>query len=301
MNIIEEISRLKEDANAILLAHNYQKPEIQDIADYLGDSLDLCKTAAKTDAEYIVFCGVDFMAETASIFTGKKVLLPEMDAKCPMASMLSAEDVRRAKDEHPGVPVVLYINTLAEAKAEADIVCTSANMLKVIDSVDCDSVLFGPDRNMAEYAKKKTGKRIITIPRDGYCVVHKSLMHIKNINDILRKHPRAVLLAHPECNEDILNIAHYVVGTNGMVRLAKELPDKEFIIATEYGHLYRLSKENPGKKFYGVRGAICRNMKKTTIEKVYRCLLKREPLVRVPEGISRRALKAITRMMEVSG
>ncbi len=300
MGIAEEILELKKKSNAVILAHNYQIPEIQDMADYVGDSLDLCRKAAKTDAEYIVFCGVDFMAETASIITDKTVLIPENEAKCPMACMLSAEQVREAKRKNPGVPVVLYINTLAEAKAEADVLCTSANMVKIINSLESDKVIFGPDMNMAKYALKETGKKIITIPEKGHCIVHKSLISSEEIANTLKERPDSVLIAHPECNEDIQMMAHYIESTNGMVRLAKELPKKEFIIATEYGLLYRLAKENPGKKFYGITGAVCRNMKKITPEKLRWCLVEKKPVVEVPREIAKKALKAVEKMMQIT-
>lgn len=300
MDIKDEIRKLKEDSNAVILAHNYQVPEVQEVADYLGDSLDLCRKAEKSDAEYIVFCGVDFMAETANILTGKKVLLPDPGARCPLASMLPPEEARKARKAHPGIPIVLYINTLAEAKAEADAICTSANMIEVIESFDSDTVIFGPDENMACYAMKRTKKKLIVIPKGGHCIVHKNLMSSKRISEMLKLHPSAVLLAHPECNPDIQSMAHHVTSTNGMVKLAKSLPDKEFIIATEEGLVHRLAKENPGKVFYGVSGAVCRNMKKTSLEKVLACLKKKEPLVNVPEEIAKKARKAIERMMEVS-
>ncbi|MFH0818314.1 MAG: quinolinate synthase NadA [Candidatus Micrarchaeota archaeon] len=296
----EEIKKLKEDSNAIILAHNYQSPEVQDIADYSGDSLDLCRSAEKSDAEWIVFCGVDFMAETASILTRKKVLVPAPDAKCPMAGMLPAQQVREAKKNHPGVPVILYINTLAEAKAEADVICTSANLLQIIDSLDSDTVIFGPDSNMAHYARKNTNKKIITIPEDGHCIVHRGLIPAKRIQDMKKLHPKAILLAHPECEPEVQEMANYVASTNGMLKFAHSLPDKEFIIATEEGLGYRLSKENPGKTFYVITGAVCRNMKKTTLEKVRDCLQNKEPQVFVPPEIAEKARRAIERMMELS-
>ncbi len=301
MDFASRISKLKKESNAVILAHNYQTPEVQDIADYLGDSLDLCRKAEKTDAEYIVFCGVDFMAETANILTGKKVLLPDPGARCPLAATLSVEDVKKAKRDHPGMPVVLYINTLAEAKAEADVICTSANMLKIIDSLEGKRVIFGPDSNMAFYAKSRTKKEILTVPEAGYCIVHRNLLPGKRIAEMLKEHPEAVLLAHPECNPDVQAMAHHITSTNGMVKLASSLPDKVFILATEEGLAHRLAKENPKKTFYAISGAVCRNMKKTTLEKIYNCLLKKEPLVNVPEQTAKQARRAIDRMMELSG
>ena len=300
MGIAEEIKKLKVESNAVILAHNYQVPEVQDVADFCGDSLDLCRKAEKTGADTIVFCGVDFMAETASILTGKKVLVPDADARCPMAGMLPAVQVREAKKKHPGVPVVLYINTLAEAKAEADVICTSANMLEVINSLDSDTVIFGPDSNMAYFARKKTKKNIITIPEAGHCIVHRGLIPAKRISEMLKLHPAAILLAHPECEPEVQEMAHHIASTNGMLKLARALPAKEFIVATEEGLGYRLSKENPDKKFYVLAGAVCRNMKKTTLEKVRECLTRKEPQVFVPPDIAKKARRAIERMMELS-
>ncbi len=296
----EEIIKLKISSRAVILAHNYQTPEIQDIADYVGDSLDLCRSAQKTDSEYIVFCGVDFMAEAASILTGKKVLLPEPDARCPLAGMLSAREVRDAKKKHPGVPVVLYVNTLAEAKAEADIICTSANIVEVINSLDSETVIFGPDQNMAHYARKRTSKKIIAIPEGGHCIVHQGLLPAKRIREMMGAHPDAILLAHPECEPEVQEMADHIVSTNGMAKLARSLPVKEFIVATEEGLGYRLSKENPGKRFYVLKGAVCRNMKKTTMAKLRDCLLRKEPLVSVPKETAEKAKRAIERMMELS-
>ena len=300
MEMNEEINRLKRESNALILAHNYQVPEVQDVADFCGDSLDLCRKAEKTSAEWIVFCGVDFMAETASILTGKKVIVPDADARCPMAGMLPALQVREAKKKHPGIPVVLYINTLAEAKAEADVICTSANMIEIINSLDSDTVIFGPDSNMAYYARKKTRKTIITIPEAGHCIVHRGLIPAKRISEMLKLHPQAILLAHPECEPEVQGMAHHIASTNGMLKLARELPGKEFVVATEEGLGYRLSKENPKKTFYVLTGAVCRNMKKTTLGKVRMCLESKKPQVSVPAETAKKARRAIERMMELS-
>jgi quinolinate synthase len=296
----EDILKLKKDMNAVILSHNYQSPEVQEIADFLGDSLDLCRRAEKTGAEYVVFCGVDFMAEAASILTGKKVLIPDKDARCPMASMLSAEDVRNAKKKHPGVPVVLYINTVAEAKAEADVICTSANMIEILNALPGDEVIFGPDCNMAYYAQKRMKKKIILVPEGGHCIVHKGLIPAKRIKEMMAEHPKAIVLAHPECNPDVQELSHHIVSTNGMVKLARELPGNEFIIATEEGLAYRLSKENPTKIFYRIPGAVCRNMKKTTLPKIFACMQNKRPMVEVPKEIAEKSRKAIQKMMDLS-
>ncbi len=297
----KEIRKLAKENNALILAHNYQRPEIQDVADFVGDSLDLCLRASKAggDIDYILFCGVDFMAETANILTGKKVLIPDLRARCPMAGMLSAKRLREAKREHPGAGVVLYINTLAEAKAEADVICTSSNCVEVIDSLEQDEILFGPDINLAWYASQRSRKKIIPVPPDGHCIVHKLLIHEEDVLALKDKHPRAVVLAHPECNPAVQKLADYVLSTNGMLRKAKELPNKEFIVVTEEGLAYRMKKEMPEKNFYPIEHAICVNMKRHTLEKAYLALENKSPEVNVPEKIADRARGAIKKMLEI--
>ncbi len=302
MNLAEEIKKLKEKENAVILAHNYQRPEIQDIADFIGDSLDLAIKSNETDAKYILFAGVDFMTEGAAMMNPKKVVLsPDINSRCPMAAMLPAEKVRAAKKEHPDAEVVLYINTLAEAKAEADVICTSANCLQVINSLDSHTVLFGPDKNLAYYAAKRTGKKIVHIPEDGHCVVHHHLISMDDIEFLKKEHPNAVLIVHPECEPAIQEIADYITSTNGMVKKVRELPDKEFIIGTEEGICYRLKKENPKKEFYPVKFAVCRQMKLHTLEKMYETLKNKKPVVTVDKKIATKAKKALERMFEVTG
>lgn len=297
----EEILKLKEEKNAVLLAHNYQRPQIQDIADYVGDSLDLAKKAkAEKDADILVFAGVDFMAETAKILNPeKKVLMPDLAARCPMAAQLPVEKVLEAKKNHPDAALVLYINTLAEAKAEADIVCTSANCVQVIDSLPQDEILFGPDANLAYYASKHTNKKIIPVPEDGFCVVHKHLILAEEVALLKEEHPDAVFLAHPECNPDLQDIADGILSTNGMVKKAKELDAREFIIGTEEGLCYRLSKENPSKTFIPLPQAVCATMKYHTMEKIRDCLKNESNEVTVPDEVAARALSAIEKMLAV--
>ncbi|MFH1788275.1 MAG: quinolinate synthase NadA [Candidatus Altiarchaeota archaeon] len=297
----KEILELKEEKNAVLLAHNYQRPEIQDLADYVGDSLDLAKKArAEADADLIVFAGVDFMAETAKILNpDKKVLLPDLGARCPMAAQLPAEKVREAKKRHPGAAVVLYINTLAEAKAEADIICTSANSVKVVESLPNDEILFGPDANLAYYVSKNTEKKIIPLPEDGFCVVHKHLISSEEVALLKEEHPSAIFLAHPECNPDLQDAADYILSTNGMVKKVRELSAREFIIGTEEGLCYRLKKENPDKTFIPLPQAVCQTMKYHTLEKIHSCLKEESNEVTVRKDVAEKALKAIERMLGV--
>lgn len=299
MGLEAEIQRLKKEKNAVILAHNYQIPAIQDVADFVGDSLDLARKAAATDADYILFCGVDFMAETAAILNpGKTVLIPDKAARCPMAAQLPAATVRAAKREHPGVPLVLYINTLAEAKAEADIICTSANCADVVNSLDASEVLFGPDENMVYYLSKRTSKRIIAVPEHGFCITHKHLIALADVMLKKEEHANAVVLAHPECNPDVQDVADYILSTNGMVRKARELDAREFIIATEKELCYRLRKEMPQKRFYPAsEEAVCVTMKKNTLEKACAALKNGEPVVKVDERIAKKARKAIERML----
>jgi len=301
VSIQEEILKLKERENAILLVHNYQIPEIQDIADHLGDSLDLARKAAETDCDTILFAGVDFMAESAKILSPEKtVLIPDATAQCPMAAQLPAEKVREAKSSHPDAPVVLYVNTLAEAKAEADITCTSANAVQVVNSLSEDTVLFGPDANLAYFVQKNTDKKITPIPEDGFCYVHKHHIALPDIKMVVDEHPGAVVMVHPETDAEVQEIADHILSTNGMVKKAKELPDKEFVVGTEEGLCYRLTNENPQKNFYPVPYAICQQMKKHTLEKIRDTLKNKKPEITVPQETAKKARKALTRMLTVT-
>jgi quinolinate synthase len=296
--VLQRITDLKRQHHAVILAHNYQNPEIQDIADYVGDSLDLSMKATKTDAKVIVFCGVDFMAESAKILNpGKTVLLPDRTANCPMAEMVDPESLTLMKHKHPDAEVVAYINTTADVKALADICCTSANGVKVVNSRPVKKIIFVPDRNLGLYIQKQVPqKEMIIWP--GMCSTHHNITTTE-LSEIKEKHPKAEILVHPECQPEVIAIADHAFSTNGMVTYVKESPKKEFIIGTEKGLCYRLEKENPGKKFYPVSSAICPNMKKTTLEKVLKSLETFEPAIQLPDDIMRKARVPLQRMMDL--
>jgi len=298
----EEILKLKEEKNAIILAHNYQTQEIQEIADFLGDSLELCIKASQIeDADLVVFCGVDFMAETAAILNPyKKILIPDTQAECPMAHMLPAEEVKKYKKKYPQAAVVLYVNTLAEAKAEADILCTSANAVQVVESLDAQQILFGPDMNLARYVQKRTDKEIIPIPEVGYCYVHK-MFNTADIAFSRENYPDAEVLVHPECDAEVQEAADHILSTGGMIRQVADSASKSFLIATEVDMVTRLRRENPDKLIYPLLDeAICENMKLHTLEKVKKSLMEEKFQVKVPEEIADKARGAVKRMLEVS-
>jgi quinolinate synthase len=301
MSLSREMLILKKEKNAVILAHNYQVPEIQDVADFVGDSLELSRQATQTDADIILFCGVDFMAETAKILNPeKKVLVPDKDACCPMAEMLKLDYLKRLKRENPQAEVVMYVNTKAEAKAEADCVCTSANADRIVNLMESDTVIFGPDKNLAYYVQRRTKKKLILAPPTGICITH-NLMTTADLMDAKETHPDAVVVVHPECIPEIQEVADAIASTSGILRYCKASKAKEFIIGTENGMLYRLGKENPGKRFYPLSdSAICANMKKNTLEKAYNALKSEKPEVTVPKDIAARAEKAIQRMLELS-
>ena len=241
MDIVERINNLKKEKNAVILAHNYQTEEIQRIADFVGDSLELCIKAKETDADIIVFCGVDFMAETAKILNeDKKVLMPEIkDTECPMAHQLPPEIIINAKKEHPDAKVIIYVNTLASAKALADATCTSANADKIVNSFEENEILFGPDQNLGYYVRKRTDKKIIGMPEDGHCYVHKKFIKEDVIN-VKKQYPNAEVLAHPECNPEVQDLADYVLSTGGMLKHVLNSDKEEFIIGTECDMITRL-------------------------------------------------------------
>jgi len=299
--LVYSLLELKKEKRALIMAHNYQRAEIQDIADYVGDSIGLCRRAMEErDARIIVFSAVDFMAESAAILNpDKRVFIPSLGARCPMAHMLLAEEVRMWKKRYPKVPVVLYVNTLAEAKAECDVCCTSANAVKVVNSLDVDTVLFGPDHNLAWNVQQRTGKKVIPIPRDGFCPTH--VLFLKE--DILllkREHPDAAVAVHPECIPDVQSIADFVGSTSQICRYAKESSAQKYIIGTEVGIIHRLKKENPGKTFIpAYYGAICPNMKLNTLERVYLSLKDERYLVTVPNSVASKARKALERMVAI--
>ncbi|MEM2593491.1 MAG: quinolinate synthase NadA [Candidatus Bathyarchaeia archaeon] len=298
-NLIERILKLKREKKAVILAHNYQRPEVQDIADFVGDSLELSLCATQTDAKIIVFCGVNFMAETAAILNpDKMVLIPDTNALCPMASMLPADLVRLYKRKYPKAKIVLYINSLAEAKAYCDAVCTSANAAEIVNRVDSEVVLFGPDANLAGYAQTKSSKKIIPIPRYGFCPVHK----LFNKDDIMRLkkiYPDAELMAHPECDPEVWGVADFVGSTSRMYREAMVSKASKFIVATETGLLHRLRKDRKNAVFIpAYEEAICVNMRLHTLEKVYLCLRDEKYRVRLPQKIVLMAREPIEFMLK---
>lgn len=292
----------EQKKDCIVLSHNYQVPKIQDAADLVGDSLALCQAASRVDKPYILFCGVDFMAESAVMLNpDKTVLMPNLNARCPMAAMLPAEKVVEAKKEHPDAAVVLYINTLAEARAESDVTCTSANAVKVVEALDEKKILFGPDVNLAWHVSRNLPeKEIIPLPEEGHCRVH---IMFKKEHILLEKtnHPKAEVLIHPECIPEVQMLADHICSTGQMVKRAKESNAKEFIIATETGLLYRLAKENPGKTFYpALEKAVCRNMKMNTPENFLKELKERKNIVRVDKKIAEKARASLEKMLELS-
>jgi len=294
----ERILSLKGKRKAVILVHNYQLGEVQDIADFVGDSLDLSQRAAATDADVIVFCGVHFMAETASILCpGKIVLLPDINAGCPMANMITAEKLRERKEECIGASVVCYVNSSAEVKAESDICCTSANAIKVIESLDANEILFVPDQYLGNYASTKTNKKMILWP--GYCPTHVRILP-QEITRLKLEYPKAEVIVHPECRSEVTILADEVLSTSGMLKFARKTEAKEIIVGTEIGIIYRLKKENPGKKFIPAsEQAVCPNMKLVTLEKILWSLEEMSFEVKVPEEIRLKAKLAVDKMLEI--
>jgi quinolinate synthase len=296
VQIQQEIHRLKEEKNAIILAHNYQRGEVQDIADIVGDSLELSHAAAGMEWDVIVFCGVDFMAETAAILSpGRKVILPAGDACCPMAQMISPAELDFARSRHPDAAVVCYVNTTAEVKAHSDICCTSANAVSVVNSLREDTVIFVPDRNLARYAARFTKKTVL--PWEGYCIVHDRYTPAE-VQEARKAHPDAVVLVHPECRPEVIDCADHVASTSGIIRHVRDSPREEFIIGTETGILHRLNKECPMKRCYPLSPeAVCVNMKKTRLSDVRDALQTLSPQIAVPDRIADQARGAIERML----
>lgn len=296
--LTEKILNLKKSRGAVILAHNYQLGEVQDIADFVGDSLELSQNAAKTDAEVIVFCGVHFMAETASILCPDKiVLLPDRYAGCPMADMITAEDLRRKKRELPGAAVACYVNSSAEVKAESDICCTSANAVKVIESLDAEEVLFVPDQYLGHYVSTKTDKKMSFWP--GFCPTHIRIQP-HHLSELRQEYPQAKVVVHPECRPEVIALADEVLSTGGMCRYAKREDIAQMIVGTELGIIHRLRKENPGKKFIPAsEQAVCPRMKLITLENVLWSLQEMTFQVKVPEEIRIRAKETVDRMLMV--
>ncbi|MCX7705822.1 MAG: quinolinate synthase NadA [bacterium] len=297
--IVDQIKKLKIEKNAVVLAHNYQIPEIQDLADFTGDSLELARKATEVkDAAMIVFCGVRFMAETAKILNQeKKVLLPAYDAGCPLADMAKVEDVLKLKEENPGVPVVSYVNTSAEVKAVSDVCCTSSNAPKIVKNIPVDTVIFLPDKNLGYFVQKQVPEKRLIL-WDGYCFVHRMF----TLNDLKKgreRYPDAEIIVHPECDPEIQDNADFVLSTSGMLKRAKESQSKKFIIGTEEGLIYRLKKENPEKEFFSLGAArVCFNMKKTTLERLKECMEKETNEVILSDEIVKKAKHALESMIK---
>ena len=301
MELTDKIKKLKKEKNAVILAHNYQLPEIHDIADFVGDSLGLSMSAAKTDAEIIVFCGVHFMAETAKILSPQKtVLLPDKNAGCPMADMINADDLKSLQDAHPKAVTLCYVNTSAAVKAQCDYCCTSANALKMVQNIlkKNEEIIFIPDKYLAQYVANQVGHKFITW--EGYCPTHARILP-ENIIGAKKLHPRAKVLAHPECKSQLTELADVVASTEKMCAYVQNAPDTEFIIATEIGIIYRMKKENPGKSFYPASDkATCPNMKRINLEKVLWSLEDLTYEITVPQDIMDKARLSIERMLQVT-
>ncbi len=296
--LADEIQELRRKRNAVILAHNYQRDEIQEIADYCGDSLELSRLAAESAADVIAFCGVHFMAESAAILSpDKTVLLPNGDAGCPMADMITAEGLRAKKKELNGTPIVCYVNSSADVKAESDICCTSANVVSVVNSLPGDSVYMVPDMNLAKFAAKKTDKKVDWWK--GFCPTHQ-LVTPSEVRGMQEKHPGAPLVVHPECREDVLALADEVRSTSGIYRFAEETNAKTIIVGTELGILYRLRKQNPDKEFILLSpNLVCPNMKITTLEDLRDALRDMKHVIRVEEPVLSGARTALERMLAV--
>jgi len=298
-DLVEQIAKLRRELNAIILAHNYQRPEVQDVADYTGDSLELSRKAATTDADVIVFCGVHFMAETAKILSPEKtVLLPDEEAGCPMADMITADQLEQEKTKYPGVQVVCYVNSSAAVKAGSDICCTSANAVQVVQAIDRDRpILFVPDQYLGHYAMRRADREMQLWP--GYCPTHMKI----GIKDVFRKrerYPEAKVLVHPECRPDVIDAADEALSTGGIIRYARSYQGSTLIIGTETGILHRLNKENPAVEYVPItKRGLCPNMKRITLEKVLWSMTAMRPKIEIPEEIRRRALKAVQRMLRL--
>ena len=295
--LIEKINKLKKEKNAIILVHNYQRPEIYEVADFMGDSLGLARKAMETDAKIIVLCGVDFMAESAKILNPeKKVLHPSRISVCPMAQMVTKGQVLELKKKYPKAAIVTYGNSTAEVKSVSDIICTSANAVKVVNSLEEEEVIFTIDHNLAAYVQTKTDKRVI--PVKGYCYVHDKIK-AEAVKKAMENYPDTKVMVHPECRMEVIKLADAVCSTSQMIKYAKASPAKEFIAVTECGMVNALKKEMPDKNFYPV-GGTCIQMKKITIDKVYDCLLNEKNPVEIDKEIMDKGRKALKRMIELS-
>ena len=299
-NLVKEILFWKKKREAVILAHVYQPGEIQDIADFTGDSLFLSQQAAKTQVKVIVFCGVQFMAETAAILSPEKIiLLPEIKAGCPLADMAPIEKVKKKLKELPKVAIISYVNSYAATKALSDYCCTSANAVQVAQAIPAErDILFIPDKNLADFTAKRSKRRII--PWQGFCPVH-NILTKEDVIKVKKLHPKALLLVHPECRPEVCNLADYIGSTRGIIEFASNNPAKEYIIGTELGIFHPLKKNNPDKQFFPAsKKMICEDMKLITLEKVLYSLQNLEPQITVPEDIREKSLKALNRMIEIT-
>lgn len=298
-SLAKKVAELKKERNAVILVHNYQLPEVQDIGDIVGDSLGLAVQASKTDADVIIFCGVDFMAESALILNpGKDIIHPEPKSKCPMAAMITGAGLKELKEKHPDAVVVSYVNTTAEVKAESDICCTSSNAVKVVKSVPENKIIFTPDENLGRYVSRFVPeKEMILWP--GYCDTHQNRITVKDLQKLKDKHPEAGVIVHPECTPDVIDFADYAYSTEGMLRHCRSSARSEFILGTEKEMAYRLEKEIPSKTFYTLSTAVCPNMKKITLKKVIKSLETLSPKITIDPKIIERAKRPLERMIEI--
>jgi len=294
----ERLAQLKKERNAIILAHYYQRDEIQEVADFRGDSFLLAQKAAETDADTIVFCGVHFMGESAKILApNKTVIIPDERAGCPMADMVNVEGLRELKRKHPNAKVVTYINSSAEIKAETDIVCTSANAVKVIQSVDSDEIIWVPDKNLGDYVSKFTDKKMIIW--EGYCNTH-DMLTVKDVVEMRQQYPNALFVVHPECRPEVVKMADFVGSTTAIIDYCKKSEHQEFIVGTEDGTGYQLRKDSPNKTFhFASKYLVCPNMKVNNLKKLVRCLETMQPEIHVPEDVAERARLSLERMLQV--
>lgn len=292
----EQILKLKKEKNAIILAHYYQVDEIQDVADFVGDSFELSRKAKENSADVIVFCGVRFMAESAKVLSPyKTVLLPVKEAGCPMADMAEVDQILQMKREYPKAKVVTYVNSSVEVKAISDVCCTSSNAIKIVSKIDSDEIIFAPDKNLGSYVQEHVPEKKIIL-WDGHCCVHNRIT-AENILRVREENPDAKVLVHPECKSEVRNLANYVGSTSGIINFARESNNNKFLIVTEEGVLHRLKNENPSKEFLSIRGMTCKNMKKTELEDVYSCLVDMKYEIKIDEDIRQKAAMALENML----
>lgn len=302
MDFGEEIAKLKKELNAVILAHNYQLPEVQDVADFVGDSLELSLKAIESGAKLIVFAGVDFMAEQAAVLNKDAIVLhPDPGAVCPMAQKVSVEDIEKARKMYPNAPVVMYVNSPAIVKAKADYVVTSANALNLVKALNSDVVVFGPDKHLANYIAEKTGKEVIPVPPDGHCPVHIKFDPAV-ISELIKVYRGAEFIAHPECPYEVRRLANFVGSTSQMIKYVRSSPCRVFLVGTEVGIIYRMLKENPGKVFIpATTNAICADMKKITVEKILASLREKLHVVSVDREVALRVRRAIENTFSLLG